>query len=271
MYWQKQCLPRPKKKGISLPDPESYESIAGHGVRIVHNSKSYFLGNKHFIESPEHGNIIIPATIPLHNSSTMSSFYIGSEGLLLGTLPILDPIRSEARQTIHDLRQSGLHTIMMLSGDKQAITSAIAQTVGIANARGEVFPDQKHLIIKELQKDHQIVVMVGDGINDAPALKQADVGIAMGAMGMEPAIEAADIVLISNDLRKIVYMYQLSQKIFQVIRQNIIVGFILIHGIGITLTFLGFVNPLTAALFHAISDVAILINSARLINFKSSL
>lgn len=155
-----------------------------------------------------------------------------------------------------------------MSGDKTEIAQQVASQLGIDHVHGNVFPDQKLTMIEDLQKNEHVVAMVGDGINDAPALKQADVGIAMGAMGMEPAIEAADIVLITNDLYHVVFVHALSKKIFSVIRQNLLFGFALIHGTGIFFAFLGFVDPLKAALFHGVSDVVILLNSARLINFK---
>lgn len=161
----------------------------------------------------------------------------------------------------------GCNNLILLSGDKQKIAQYTAALLDIPNVLGEVFPDKKLLMIEDLQKNNHVVAMVGDGINDAPALKQADIGIAMGAMGMEPAIEAAEIVLMTNNLYHVVFVYALSKKIFKVIQQNLVFGFALIHGIGILLTFLGFIDPLKAALFHAVSDIAILLNSARLINF----
>jgi P-type E1-E2 ATPase len=129
-------------------------------------------------------------------------------------------------------------------------------------------PGQKAEIIRKLQSEKFKVAMVGDGINDAPALKQANVGIVFGAMGMEPAIEAGDIVLMSNDLNKILFVVGLSKKIMSIIKQNILFGFILIHFGGMTLAFLGILNPIQAALFHACSDFIVLINSFRIIRFK---
>ena len=235
-------------------------------MTIQYDNARWFLGNKHFIEAPEHGNIKIPGNE--NEPEEYSSFYLGSNEKLYGMIYITDTIRPDAKKTIQDLRNIGFKKVILLSGDKQVIATQIAASLGIDQAYGGVFPDQKLAMIEELQKQHHIVAMIGDGINDAPALKQADIGIAMGAMGMEPAIEAADIVLTTNDLYKAAFISALSKKIFSVIQQNLLFGFVLIHGLGITLTFLGFVDPLRAALFHAVSDVAILINSARLMNFK---
>lgn len=264
----KAILKKAHEAGIVVPDPDNYASVSGHGVEITYNNEQFFLGNKHYIEAAEHGNIKIPQTVENEAAEHSTSFYVGSSGTLYGKIYITDTIRRDAQQTITDLKQLGFKNLILLSGDKQKIAQDIASLVGIPQAYGEVFPDQKLLMVEDLQKNKHVVAMVGDGINDAPALKQADVGIAMGAMGMEPAIEAADIVLITNNLYQVVFVYALSKKIFSVIQQNLIIGFVIIHGLGITLTFLGLVDPLKAALFHAVSDIMILINSARLINFK---
>ena len=262
----KAILKKANEERIIVPDPQGYTSEAGHGVTIQYDNARWFLGNKHFIEAPEHGNIKIPGNE--NEPEEYSSFYLGSNEKLYGMIYITVTIRPDAKKTIQDLRNIGFKKVILLSGDKQVIATQIAASLGIDQAYGGVFPDQKLAMIEELQKQHHIVAMIGDGINDAPALKQADIGIAMGAMGMEPAIEAADIVLTTNDLYKAVFIYALSKKMFRIIQQNLLFGFVLIHGLGITLTFLGFVDPLNAALFHAVSDVAILINSARLMNFK---
>jgi Cd2+/Zn2+-exporting ATPase len=264
----KAILKKAHEEGIVISEAQDYMSIPGHGVAITYNAMHCFLGNKHFIQAPEHGNISIPEHLETATTDQASSFYIGCGGIVVGKISITDTIRPEAKQTINDLKKLGIKQFILLSGDTQKNTAYVAQLLDIPTAYGAVFPDDKLKMIETLQKEGHQVAMVGDGINDAPGLKQANVGIAMGAMGMEPAIEAADIVLVTNDLHKVVFMFALSQRIFSVIKQNIIFGFLLIHGVGIILTYLGYIDPLRAALFHGLSDVAILLNSARLINFR---
>lgn len=251
---------------LSVPDPSYYMSVPGHGVEIEYEGVRYFVGNRHFIEAPEHGNVPVIDT-DTKQPQEYSSFFIASANGLLGKISIADSIRADAPMVIQRLKAAGIESVMLLSGDQQHIANLIAQKLGITQALGGVFPDQKLSMIEQLQKEGNVIAMVGDGVNDAPALKQADVGIAMGAMGMEPAIDAADIVLMTNDLMGVVFVYELSKKVFKTIRQNLLYGFAFIHGIGLLLTFLGYIDPLRAALFHAVSDVAILLNSVRLAHF----
>jgi heavy metal translocating P-type ATPase len=257
-----------QQEQIVIPDPQAYESIAGHGVVITYDHKRWFLGNKHFIQAPEHGNSVIPQAVIDSENKDYSCFYLGSQGKVYARICSVDAIRTEAKESIALLGTQGIQHIQLVSGDKQEVVDTVARALGIAHAQGGVFPDQKLRMIQSLQKAGSVVAMVGDGINDAPALRQADVGIAMGAMGMQPAIEAADIVLTTNDLEKIVFIHALSKKTITVIRHNIIIGFVIIHLFGMALAFLQLLTPIQAALFHAIPDLAILINSSRLMRFR---
>lgn len=263
----KAVLKRAAEEGIEVPDPDAYTSEAGHGVEITYNGKKYFLGNAHYIQAPEHANISF--NIPIDDDGFYSSFYLASaeEGLCARIL-MADKLRPEAAAMVGKLKSLGVQDMILLSGDKQAVTEKVGKELGIQKNFGGLFPDQKIAMIQKLQQSGHSVAMVGDGINDAPALKQAQVGIALGAMGMEPAIEAADIVLMTNDLQKIVFVYALSRRTLAIIKQNIFIGFLLIHAVGMTMAFLKLISPIQAALFHAIPDLAILFNSARLINFR---
>lgn len=252
---------------LSIPNPDTYASFTGHGVEITYNGERYFLGNRHFIEAPEHANI--PLEFAETEDGFYSSFYLGrAPNTLCAKILMADKIRPDAKATIQELHGAGIQQMILLSGDRQSVTAEIAKQLGIEQAHGGLFPDEKIGMIKKLQASGHKIAMVGDGINDAPALKQANVGIALGAMGMEPAIEAADIVLMTNDLDKIVFVRRLSQATLKVIRQNIIYGFIMIHSFGFIFAFLKLITPVQAAFFHAIPDLAILLNSARLIRFK---
>ena len=262
----KAVLKKAQAEQLQIPDPENYTSLAGHGIEITYNNKKYFVGSKHFIEAPEHGHVELHDVI--HSPfERYSVFYIGCSGQLCGKIYVADVIRSDALNTVNYFKNKGIR-VLLLSGDRQEVTEYIAQSLGIKEAYGGMLPDKKLEIIKSLQNKGHTIAMVGDGINDAPALKQASVGIALGAMGMEPAVDAADLVLMTNDLQKVTFVHRLSRKVLSVIKQNIFIGFMLIHTFGILLALLRDLNPVQAALFHAVPDLLILINSARLISFK---
>lgn len=270
----KAILDKAKEENIIIPDPDSYISVTGHGIEITYNKMRYLLGNRHFIEEPEHGNI------PVHefehckdqniqrDESPHTTFYLACGNKLCGAICAADEIRKEAKDTIEQLKKQGVSEIILLSGDKKETVQKIAKILNISKAYGEVFPEEKLKIINQLQNEHHIVAMIGDGINDAPALKHASIGIAMGAMGMEPAIEAADIVLMNNDIRKIALLHKLAKKTMLTIKQNLIFGFIIAHLIGMILGLLRILNPIQAAFFHGISDLIIIINAARIIKFR---
>ncbi|WP_171814712.1 heavy metal translocating P-type ATPase [Candidatus Babela massiliensis] len=252
---------------IEVLSPDKFELVSGHGININHNNRNCFIGNKHFVESPEYGNIKFEDKVCQNHLST-TVFYVGCDNNIYGKICISDKIRPEAKYTIEQLKKLNILNFYIISGDNQEITKQVAQELKIDNAFGDMFPDQKIEKIKQLQQKGHKVLMVGDGINDAPSLKQANVGIALGQMAMEPAIEAADIVLMNNDLTKILFIYKLSKQTFRIIKQNLFIGFALVHIIGIILAFCKLISPIQAALFHAVPDLAILINSIRLINFK---
>lgn len=263
----KSILKKAHELNLKIPQPDEYISLVGHGIEIMHENTRYFLGNQHFIQAPEHGNSTLPPEYVATNQA-YSIFYLACNGKVIGIVNVMDTVRADARTTIKHLQQLGISTIILISGDRQEIADTIAQQLGIKKAYGQAFPEQKLLLLDELQKQGKIVAMIGDGINDVAALKQAHVGIAMGAMGMAPAIEAADIVLMTNELTNIVFVRRLSQKVFKVIQQNLILGFMILHILGLVLTLMGLINPIQAAFFHALSDIVILLNASRLIKFK---
>lgn len=261
----KAFLRKAEELGLKIFDPDKYSSISGHGVEIVYKGKKWILGNKHFVSAQEHGNIKVTDNA---QDGAYTILYLGSEGKLYGKIFIADKVRYDAKDIIKKLKQLGIKKIVLLSGDRQEIVNSVAKDLDIKEAYGDVFPDQKLKLIADLQKTGHVVAMTGDGINDAPALRGANVGIAMGAMGMEPAIDASDIVLMTNDLSKITFVYQLAKKTMAVIRQNLFYGFAAIHLLGMVLAFFGVIQPVSAALFHAVPDTLILLNSIRLTRFK---
>jgi len=265
----KAVLNKAKLEGILVPDADRFESMIGYGVKIEYMKNTYFLGSQKYAEflginlSDQQSRGIECVCPGFH-----ADFYLFSYSKAIGRICILDKIRGNAQSVLRILGLNGIKRLCLLSGDNNKIVEAVAQELAIKDYCGDLLPHQKAEVIKRLQSEKFKIAMVGDGINDAPALKQADVGIVFGAMGMEPAIDAGDIVLMSNDLNKILFVVGLSKKIMSIIKQNIIFGFIVIHFGGMALAFLGLLSPIQAALFHAFSDFIVLVNSFRIIRFK---
>ncbi|MFZ5844843.1 MAG: heavy metal translocating P-type ATPase [Patescibacteria group bacterium] len=265
----KAILDKAKEKNIDVPDPDKYESVSGHGVEAYYKDEHYFLGSKRFIEEKEHGNVSV-TNMPVctDGDALHTSFYLMCGDKLCAMICVADKVRSDAKDVMEHLRNMGIQRLILLSGDRKEIAKKVADQLSIPESYGEVMPDEKLQVIEKLQKQGKKVAMIGDGINDAPALKQADVGIAMGAMGMEPAIEASDIALMSNDLHKVKFVYALSKRVIATIKQNIIIGLGLTHGLGMVLALLHVLSPIQAAFFHAVPDVLILVNSGRLVRLR---
>jgi len=265
----KAILEKAKAEKITVPDPDHYVSVSGHGVMVEYKKDRYLLGSRHFIEGEKHGNIKVkdmPVCADIAELHT--SFYLACGNRLCGMICVADEVRRDAKETIDRFKKEDINNLILLSGDREEVVKKVAKKLGIPEAYGNVLPAQKYKLIEELQKKGHKVAMLGDGINDAPALKQADVGIAMGAMGMEPAIEASDIALMSHDLSKVGLAHDLSKKTLLTIKENLLLGFGFTHGLGITLALLHILNPIQAAFFHAVPDILIVLNSAKLIWFK---
>ncbi|MES2308085.1 MAG: HAD-IC family P-type ATPase, partial [Verrucomicrobiota bacterium] len=188
----------------------------------------------------------------------------GCAGEVLGILAVGDAIRPEAAEAIAALKKAGVQEIVMLSGDNQKAANAVASQVGITQARGDLLPEDKKLEIEKLQKQYGIVGMVGDGINDAPALAASSFGIAMGAAGSDTAIETADIALMQDDLRQLPVAMEMSQSVLTVIRWNI--GFALsLKTVFMVLGILGHTSLWLAILADTGATVIVVANAMRLL------
>ena len=181
---------------------------------------------------------------------------------MLGTICIADVLRPEAKSAVAAMREMGLMTVL-LSGDAQGVTTLVGRELGVDEAVGELLPDQKAKWVSELRGRNRKVAMVGDGINDAPALVEANVGIAMGS-GTDVARESADVILIGSDLSKLVETLRIARRCRGIIMQNF-VGTLVVDSIGVGMAACGFLNPLLAAFIHVSSEMAFILNSTRLL------
>ena len=250
------------KLKLSYPEPDNFEVIKGRGIKAEIEGKSLMLGNKAFMEESK-----VPLTTTSVNL-TDTAIYLSVDNKLTSVFYISDTIRNGAKDMIAGLRKSGIKNIIMLTGDNPETAKHVANQIGITDYRANLLPEDKINIIKELQKDGSKIAMVGDGINDAPALVQANIGIAMGAMGTEAAMEAADIVLMQDKLEKIAMARAISKRSFRTIKENIIVGVGVVHVIGITLVLLRVIGPIEAAAIHLLPDTLVFVNSIKLLRIK---
>ncbi len=255
-----------KNKEIDLIEPESFSSITGQGITAVIDGKSIVIGNKKLMDDYSTNAEIFKNEIIQLSQSGKTIVYINIDGKLKGLIGIEDPIKIDSEEAIKELKEMGIKTIM-ITGDNYSTAKSIATRIGIDLFEAEVMPDNKANAIKKYQENNQIVAMVGDGINDAPALAQSDVGIAIGS-GTDIAMETGSIVLISGNLSGVVGAIRLSKRTITIIKQNLFWAFIY-NTIGIPLAALGMLNPMFAAFAMSLSSVSVVSNSLRLKNFKS--
>jgi P-type Cu+ transporter len=247
--------------GISTEEPEKFEYTPGKGIVAVRNGIEIIVGNRLFLE----GHRVVLPTARL--SQTDAEVFVAREGKFLGTLVVADTLRPEATKAIQDLKAMGLKTVL-LTGDAKTVAEDIGRKLGVDEIAAELLPEAKLEFVGRLTKDRHNVVMVGDGVNDAPALMKATVGVAMGA-GTDVARESANVVLIGNDLSKLVETLAIARRCHRTIMQNF-VGTLVVDSIGVGLAAFGFLNPLLAAFIHVSSEMAFILNSARLLPPVSS-
>ncbi len=250
--------------GIVLPHSsgsgaEWSNYIPGKGMVSENDGEEIIVGNSVLMMEK---NVKFPDGAENRLVSNKSTVLVARAGKVCGMIAISDQVRAESKNAIAELKEMGIHTVM-LTGDNADVAKAVAQEVGIEEVNAELLPENKVDFVESLVAEGHKVAMVGDGINDAPALARANIGIGMGA-GTDVAIEEADIVLMTNDLQKIADVTRLSKKAYRTIMINFY-GTITVDGIGVTLAFLGFLSPLVAAGIHVVSELIFILNSARLI------
>ncbi len=252
---------RSRELGIASRTPETFDYRPGKGIVAKDGGEMIVIGNHLLFE--EQG-----ITISAWNSNGSSGEVgISKAGHFLGTIRIGDTLRPESRDAITALKSMGLRTILV-TGDSRAVAEPVGQGLGVDEVAADLLPAQKLERVKGLIAEGHIVAMIGDGVNDAPALLQASVGVAMGS-GTDVARESADIVLIGNDLTKFVEALKIARRCRGIIYQNFS-GTLVVDAIGICLAAAGFLNPLLAASIHVSSELAFILNSARLLPSASA-
>lgn len=253
-----------KARNMDLREPDKFAVLPGRGVAAMVGGQEIILGNKSILNA--HGLALDPCFADLvarQNASGRSVVLMAMNQKVVGALTLADTLRPDSQRIVRRLAEFGKR-ITLLTGDAQAIAGKISQEVGIDEFRAELLPEGKLQAIEEYEGTGERVCMVGDGINDAPALKAASIGIAMAGIGSDIAADSADIILVKDDLAKLPYLMALATSVSQKIKQNIVLSLSLNFG-AIALAAIGILGPVSGALMHNVSSVLVVLNAALLL------
>lgn len=251
-----------RARGIDFPQPRDFQTLQGRGIRATVDDQPILIGTDKLLRESD----IHPPGFEAADAQTL--VYVAAANRCLGVICFTDTIRPEAAGVLRQLRNSGVRQIMMLTGDNESTARHVARQLGIDQVRHNLLPEDKVAAIHALKAQGLRVAMIGDGINDAPALAAADVGIAMGAIGTQAAIEAADIALMTDDLSRIVLARTIARRAYRTIKENLFFGIGIVHIAGITAALLGWISPVEAALLHLGPDVLVFTNSVKLLRIR---
>ncbi len=258
-----------KQAGLRLVKPEKFEETPGQGVKAVVDGVEVMVGRESWLtqqrvdmSSLKNTDMVAPKGVSL--------LYVALSGKCVGWVGMEDRTRPEAQAAISDLRELGLKRLVMVTGDRLAVAKRVAAEMGCGEVKAECLPHEKLNLVHLLQKDGHTVAVVGDGVNDAPALAAGDLGIAMGAAGSDVAINSASIALMNNDLSRLAFLVRLSRATRRVVIENLSFGILFII-LGVIFSGMGWLPPVVAVILHLVSSMIIIFNSARLVRFGEDL
>lgn len=243
-----------------------FQMQAGQGISAVVAGKKLLAGKGKWLEEQNISVSSFEKQAQKAEETGATLIYAAVDGTCRGLFVLSDTIRSDAAQTISRLKKSGV-VPLLLTGDNEAAAGYIAGQVGISEVKSGLLPEEKMRIIEDISKSGGAVCMIGDGVNDAPALTRADAGIAMGGIGSDIAIESADAVLVGDEIKRIPYLFMLTKKVMHKVNVNIVAGMI-INITAVILSSAGILNPVTGALWHNFGSVFVVINAALLLQYK---
>jgi Cd2+/Zn2+-exporting ATPase len=253
-----------REQGIAFSAPDEFQIIQGKGAMGRFDGKLYWLGSHRYLEERGQETPEVHRRLTDMCGAGRTVVVIGTSDHVCGFVGLADAVRPEARKSVQEMRDAGIRHIVMLTGDNRGTAEQIAAQTGVDETRAELLPADKVAAVDELVQRYGAVAMVGDGVNDAPAMGRATLGIAMGAAGSDAAIEAADVALMSDDLSKVPWLIRHSTKTLRIVRQNIALS-LAVKGIFVVLTFAG-----AASLWAAIAadmgvSLLVISNALRLI------
>jgi Cd2+/Zn2+-exporting ATPase len=258
-----------KERGIEVPDPTEFNIEVGMGVTARLDGKEILVGKNKFLQ--DKGVCVaeyIEYAISEQTEQGRTAILVSNNMRPVGLIAIADEIRPETPHAIASLKAMGIKKITMLTGDNHKVAKAVAEEIGVDDFQAELLPEQKLLFVKKLQEQGHLVGMIGDGINDAPALALADVGIAMGAAGTDVAIETADVTLMNDDISRVVNFMDMSRKVLFRIKLNIFFS-MMYNVIGFILAGFGMLTPVLAVVFQEIGCITVVFSSTLLLWSKT--
>ena len=252
---------------LTVPDPTAFEALHGEGVSARHNGRQILVGKRSLLERHD---VTLNAGqgehLDEHEAHGHTTLMVAHDGKVCGMICVTDEPRAQAADAVAELRRLGIEKVVMLTGDNPRVARSIATRLGIADVEANVMPEGKAARIESLREAHGAVAMVGDGVNDAPALAMADVGVAMGVSGTDAAHDAADIALIADDLSKVAFAVGLSRHTLRIIRQGLV--FALLFNVAmISSAMHGVVSLIGGAIAHQISSLVVIVNAMRLLGY----
>jgi len=260
------------ERGIETPEPEEFRAEVGMGVTAVWRDKEILVGKATYLQAndisiPE----IIAQTVSDQTQQGRTALLVAKNTRPVGLIAIADEVRPETRRVISALKKDfGIEKITMITGDNRRVAKAIAAEIGMDDFQAELLPEQKQALVRRLQSEGHLVGMIGDGINDAPALAQADIGFAMGTAGTDVAIETADVTLMNDDLSRVAEFVWMSQKVLRRVKLNIFFS-IIYNAVGLFLASLGMLTPVLAVIFQEAGCITVVFSSTLLLWSKTNL
>jgi Cd2+/Zn2+-exporting ATPase len=249
--------------GVPLAEPKDFAETAGRGVKAEINGVKVLVGRAQWLK--DNGvDSNFEKSVDLNETEGWSLIFVAQNGKCVGWVGMQDQTRAEAKEALAELKESGVRRIAMISGDRQVVATRVANEIGCEEAKGDCLPQNKVEFVRAMKLKGYKVAVIGDGVNDAPALAAGDIGIAMGAAGSEVAIHSATIALMNNDLRRLPFLVKLSRSTRAVINQNFAFGVCFII-VGLSASAFGYIGPITAAILHVIGTLIVIFNSARLV------
>lgn len=258
-----------QERKVLIRQADDFQILQGKGASGHFNGKTFWLGSHRYLEERGQETPEVHARIEEMSRAGRSVVVVGTESHVCGFITVADTVRPVAQETVQALRRAGIQTLVMLTGDNKATAEAIGRAAGVDEIRAELLPADKVKAVEDLLSKHGTVAMVGDGVNDAPALARASLGIAMGAAGSDAAIETADIALMSDDLGKLPWLIHHSRRTISIIRQNIAFA-LSVKAVFAFLTFAGYAHLWAAIAADMGASLLVIFNGLRLLKLKAN-